>query len=54
MEKIRISEIGLNFSRQHVRTLANMEDTDAITPDIHVLMPAARVAKVIDACWMPG
>ncbi len=49
MEKIRISVIGLNFDRKHVRTLANMEGADAITPDVRVLMPAARVAKVIDA-----
>ncbi len=34
MEKIRISLIGLNFGRQHVRTLASMEDADAITPGI--------------------
>ncbi len=52
MEKIRISVIGLNFGREHVRTLANMQDADAITPDIRVLMPAARVAKG-SMRWMP-
>ncbi len=49
MEKIRINVIGLNFGCQHVRTLVKMEDADAITPDIRVLMPAVRVVIVSDA-----
>ena len=28
MEKIRYGVIGLNFGRQHVRTLANLEEIE--------------------------